>query len=444
MILPQLKKQLLQFSRFEKFPTFLVFFILGGSLLWVPPSLSQDIEQIEEEGRIFYQEETLLNGLAPYRTRLLEKGVHWEIEYFGDGFTHFREGQSSKQRYFGILGAELHIDTDPLVGWKDAQVYIFGTWQHGKAFQNIIGSVHDVSSIETKDNLNLMQFWFEQRFMKDRLALLLGLYDIANDFDYREASQLFVNGAFGTGVDLTSSGQLGVPTYPLTALAIRLKAKISDDFYYLGAITDGVPSNPGQPRGTQVLLDQDDGFLIMNEIGYKTIGPHLGLNKVGFGSFIFTQDINDQTKVDNAGRPIRHNGTEGYYLFAEGTLYLESEKSREGLFTFVRLGRPDTDVNPLSWYFDTGLVYAGLLPGRERDILGVGLSILYFNDGFKQSRLAQGQRVEDPEYLVEVTYHIQVRPGLFIQPDIQILLNPADRPDARDALSVGMRFGVFL
>jgi len=305
--------------------------------------------------------------------------------------------------------------------------------------------VHDVSNIEARNDLLLMQLWYDLHFFEERLSVLFGIYDIANEFDFRHSAQLFVNGAFGTGTDLTESADKGVPTYPLTALGIRLKLQLHPNFYFLTAFMDGVPNDPNEKSGTRVVLDADDeGFLSINEIGYQSVRPQWGLNKIGLGAWLFTRRYPDLVLLDSAGNPVKHSGTQGVYAFAEGTLYQEAPGSPQGLQSFVRVGFSDKDVNSIATYLDGGLVYTGLLPGRSADEFGVAISTLIFADKFKQQQQARGIPTDDPETLLEVTYKAFVMPGFYLQPDFQYVFNPVLRAGATDTLSVGLRFGINL
>jgi len=109
-----LHKQLPKYTCFQNVRTSFTWFCLAGALLFAQPSLAQHLEKYETEGQIYYEEQTLTGDWNGFRSRLHGHGIHWEIEYFGDTLTHFREGQDTKLRYFGVLASELHIDTDRL------------------------------------------------------------------------------------------------------------------------------------------------------------------------------------------------------------------------------------------------------------------------------------------------------------------------------------------
>ncbi|MCF8720957.1 carbohydrate porin [Nitrospina gracilis] len=416
--------------------------ILVGLLL--PPLLfAQDLDGLDRHGNISLRRETITGNWGGLRTELLDRGIYFRGGYMGELFHMDRRHRNSQTRYFGYLDFELHANLQQLLDGPDGHFFFYATLLHGNRFQPFIGSVHDLSNIEGRSNLLLMQAWYDQHFFQRRMAILVGIYDIANEFDYRESAQVFLNGAFGTGVDLTESGIAGVPTYPLTTLGMRLRINPTPNWYYRGAVLDGVPGDPQNPRGTRVVLDADDeGVLFMNEVGYESARPRLGLNKAGIGSWWYTKRFPDLVETNASGNPATHTGTQGLYLFAEGTFYLEYPRSKQGLRGFARLGFSDQDVNALSTYFDAGLEYTGLFPGRDKDKAGIGISYLFFGDKYKQRQRAADIVIDDPEVLVEATYKIRVQPGVFLQPDVQYVFNPVARAGAVNTLSVGFRFGL--
>ena len=64
-------------------------------------------------------------------------------------------------------------------------------------------------------------------------------------------------------------GENGPPVFPLGALAGRLKLTSPDENFYLqAAVTDGVPGDVDNPRGTHIKLGRGEGTLSIVELGY--------------------------------------------------------------------------------------------------------------------------------------------------------------------------------
>ena len=99
----------------------------------------------------------------------------------------------------------------------------------------------------------------------------------------------------------------------------------------------------------------------------------------------------------------RHRGNYGAYALGEQMVFREGgPENGQGLTVFAALTvAPDQNINTLPWFAGTGLVYRGLLPGREEDTSGLAV----FYGGF--SRHLPGQTYE---MVLEWTYAIALTP----------------------------------
>ncbi len=81
--------------------------------------------------------------------------------------------------------------------------------------------------------------------------------------------------------------------------------------------------------------------------------------------------------------------------------------------------------------FVAGLIYAGLIPCRDGDVLGAG---------YAWTELYQGGT--NQEAVFELFYKAELTPRVSIQPDLQYIVTPSGIH--RDALAMGVRFQVTL
>jgi porin len=139
----------------------------------------------------------------------------------------------------------------------------------------------------------------------------------------------------------------------------------------------------------------------------------------------------------------RRHGNYGFYLHADQMLYRESGTADEG-FTpfFVVTWQPD-DVNEMPFFIDAGLTYKGLIPGRGDDIAGIGYAYGKWSRQLGKYETDSGGTRQKYEMVVEATYKIAVNKWLYLQPDLQYIINPhGGDKDIDDALVVGARVGV--
>jgi porin len=114
-------------------------------------------------------------------------------------------------------------------------------------------------------------------------------------------------------------------------------------------------------------------------------------------------------------------------------VYNEPEDSSQGIGLFGRFGWSTGEANLVETFYSLGLSATGLIPRRDRDVLGLGYYYLDLSDGVRQYGLSAEQGAE-------LFYNIEVTPWLHITPDLQVIIDPAAGFQNRDvALVYGLR-----
>ena len=397
-----------------------------------------------------------------------EKGILFETINTLDVLSNVSGGLRRGTAVAGDFDMLLTIDGRRLLGWKGATVFLYGLGLYGENPSENVGDFQAVSSIAAPNTWKLFEFWYQQNFMDKRFSILAGLYDVTSEFDViRASSELFLNSSFGTGGEFAASGRNGPSTFPNTSLGIRGQAFITDSLAFRATVTDGVPGDPDNQRGTQVILDADDGIFGVGELAYyiNKVRPkeedrrgvieerpfRLVFQRVGraapveydgkyaLGFWGYSTSLNDLSEVDSQGNPIVRNGTYGFYALAEQNVFLEDLREYQGLTLFARVGWADPHVNRFSQYYGGGFVYKGLIPGRDLDDFGFGVASTILGGDSRRALQKTGQSVDDEEVALEFTYAINLSPNLVIQPDLQYIINPDTNPSIPNALVLGAR-----
>ena len=86
-----------------------------------------------------------------------------------------------------------------------------------------------------------------------------------------------------------------------------------------------------------------------------------------------------------------------------------------------------SDRNLIDAYFDGGIAYNGLIPGRPHDTAGLDFAYGHISAPVTRSDLALGAAplIRDYQATIEATYQIAVAPGFTVQPDFQYIVHPA-------------------
>lgn len=138
------------------------------------------------------------------------------------------------------------------------------------------------------------------------------------------------------------------------------------------------------------------------------------------------------------------HGTWGAYVLGQQMLYSENSNYTEGLSAYAALSYGPEDLNKITFMAAGGLSYQGALPGRPLDIFAFNFAYGLFSDDLNEFNRDNGDPVQDYELVLELNYRVQIAHWLYLQPDLQVVINPDGRKDVDDALVLGFAVGTVL
>ena len=117
-------------------------------------------------------------------------------------------------------------------------------------------------------------------------------------------------------------------------------------------------------------------------------------------------------------------------------LWRETDRpdNEQGVGAFARFGFADEEVNEVKGFWSLGCQYRGLIPGRDKDVLAVGVAQGGLSD--------DAAFTADHETAVELYYDAEIAPWLRMGLDLQYVANPGGDSDVKDAVVVGLRVQV--
>jgi porin len=413
------------------------------------------------------------------REKLEEKGISFEAVYVGDMISNLAGGLRRKTTYLGNLDLSLTIDLDKTGLIPGGKLYVSGNDTHGgKPTAKYVGDLQGVDNIEAPAAMRLYEYWYEQSFWGDKVSVLAGVQGLDSEFAISEHGALYLNSSFGTPPDLSANAPMSM--FPYAGLASRIKIKPHEQVEFLAGIYEGDPSDNGKNiHGVDYRISSSQGLMLIFEGAYHqrvrwndTMEPLRG--SVKFGSWIHTNDTDHLLVADDAGNPVRRRNNYGFYGLIDQMIFREkkskpgSETSKlwtpthvvegeeQGLGIFLQFGGAPSDRNLVAYYFGAGLNYTGLIPKRDKDILGVAVANAFMS---RKARKARGEEIDafdptDPdagpqpgqlmanESTLEITYRIQLHERLALQPDYQVVFNPSGEKNIKTAHVFGLRFEV--
>jgi porin len=407
-----------------------------------------------------WQRDKLTGDWGGARTQLSQRGVDFTFNEIGETvgvLGGIRQGVSFEHRF------ELSIDTDldKLLGWSGASAhttfYQIGH-AHGLPAADFTGSIADPSFIEALPATRLFTAWFQQNF-GDKISVRLGQIAADDEFLISQTSANLINSTFGYAALLAADQLQGGPVYPLATPGIRLQLKPTDEIAILSAVFSGAPAGadciglPQQCNRYGTTFSTSGGALWMEEVQY---GINQGKDAKGMpaiyklGGWYATTSFPDVhlglsaagTQVSLASpasvSPLRHQGNFGIYGVVDRTIW-RAQKGAQSLNTFFRAGASPSDRNLVASYVDAGLGLKAPLPGRDDDVLTLGVAYSRISPDAAaldtETQLLTGGffPVRDQEILIELNYLLQLAPWWTLQADLQQFIHPGGH--VRDPLN---------
>lgn len=126
-----------------------------------------------------------------------------------------------------------------------------------------------------------------------------------------------------------------------------------------------------------------------------------------------------------------------YLAYAlEQTLWRDESVPGRAFGLFGQAAISDGNPNPIGWSALLGVGGTGVIPGRERDRLGLGLFCLGFSDRLKEGLYSVGIPIRN-EAGIEAFYNLAVTPWLYVTGDILLIRPPQTGGDT--AVIAGVR-----
>lgn len=379
----------------------------------------------------------------------------WVIEpaftYTGDVFANMAGGVDQGIRYLENVDLSLDFNSTGKAAVPNTRIFLYGIGNRGGNLTELVGDAQVINNIEAENSWRLYEAWAQKIWPEQGISLLAGLYDLNAEFDVINTATFFINSSHGIGAEYGASGLTGPSIFPLTSVGLRLKAALGKRLYFKAAVLDGVPSDPGNTRGTKVYFREDDGLLISGEMSLfsnersdtwnmsdedarKSIldrGTGAGYRtKYAVGAWVYTrtpgalpQEVQDETNW-------------GVYAFAETNILQEWGDEDQGLDGYVRIGTANSDINPIGWYAGAGAVYTGLFEGAEKD--KTGLAIAWAGEGYRSPAM-QSPFDEQSELNIELSHLKSLNSHLSIQGDLQYIVQPGMSSRYSNAFAGGFR-----
>lgn len=299
-----------------------------------------------------------------------------------------------------------------------------------------VGDVQGIDNIEAVNAFRLFELWLQSQWAGGTYGVKFGFTDLNVDFDTQQVAALFVNSSDGVGAEFGHSGLNGPSIYPTTTLALTGFYKPGDPWTLRAGVFNGLAGSDSHPSDFVALhISARTGALLVAQAEHAS-GSGM---RTYIGGWIYTTDVDALHLIDAKGNPPFRARMRGAYGLIEGQI--TAGAGGRSLSGWVRAGLGDPVVERISGYVGGGLVATGLFKGRREDQSGISINHAIVDQPGLPPGAGPAKRAETA---IELTYRVQVRDWLAVQPDLQYVHLPNGNPSIPSALVLGVRLSVNL
>ncbi len=377
---------------------------------------------------------TLTGDWEGRRVALERRGVTVNV-YLNNQFHSVVKGgldTNGSGRNSASMDAFVTADLGKLGLLDDADVLLHLQSNWGAGVNSRMGALYDVNDDADGDlGLHVAQLWYRQWFWQRKLSLTLGFLDFQTIID---------RNAFANSEDKQFWNQ-SLDNNPLVPLNIGLGASATFAPVKWWSLIVGVGDAQSvlYKPGFSTAFHDESWFVAYVENGFHVAiptprGPCAGNYRVGV-----VYDPRVRNVFPRSERDARRDGHDyGAYVSGDQMIFREGSKDEQGLGVFGRFGFRDAETNRVARFWSAGLMYRGLVPGRDEDVLGFGFSLARGGEEYR----ARVNRAFDNESVYELFYAVQVAPWLVVTPDVQYVDNPGAAGATGHAVAAGVRVRV--
>jgi porin len=406
---------------------------------------SQDSGQASLPASALFERETVTGEWLGGRPLLEDRGVSLFGSYTCEVWGNTTGGLKTGSVYTGLLDFGAEVDLEKLAGWSGGSVGTSWLWLSGRdASEDLVGNFLTISNIAGFNTLRMMELWFQQNFLEDKISLRLGNITADSEFLVSDYGGLFINAGFGWPALASMNMPGGGAAYPTGGLGARLALEPTDWLGFRSGVflTNLIPQNINR-AGFRWDLNSKQAVTWMNELCFSHGTGEGSQTLPGFvKAGMWLQTGAEANALDpESGLP-----NTGFYLLADQMLLPErgadGSISDEGLGAFAGLGFTPPGRNVVDFYLNAGVTYKGLIPSRDEDTCGLACGLASPSHGADADLRDEGLAPQAAEIVLEATYQCVIAPWCFVQPDIQYVINPGATSATGNALVLGARFSV--
>jgi porin len=383
----------------------------------------------------------LLGEWGGERSRLLQRGVRFDLQYISDILWNLKSEQKERAAVWSRVRGTVDIDFGALIEQPGLFFHATALWQGGGNLGAYLGLLTSPSGMSSANTFRLDSWWLEKRWLDERLTVRAGQF-AGQDFygaQHDAASFIFEPMGYALGnlftdfesFDPPSTPAIEVRTVPLPHVYVKSMVEAEDRNPFAHNPTGFVP----QFRGVPVSVSEI-GFTPGRKASSMRAFDNVETRKGYSGLYQFGASY-DPGKFMMPGSLKPVSGNYLLYWMASQALWRLDPKDAKGLDATFAYDWSPSDINRNNSMLTAGMRFNEPLPVRLHNTMSVG----YVQNRLSQRFVPPGSAPWKREHAVEFNTLVHVASMLF-QPVVQYYANVGGKTG--HALVFGFRVKVEL
>jgi len=370
----------------------------------------------------------LLADWGGERSRLLERGVKFDLHYVSDSLANLKSEQPERFASWNRFRGTVDIDFGKLTGVEGLYFHMTGLWQGGGNLGAYLGLLTSPSGMSSANTCRLDSWWLEKRWFDERLVIRAGQF-AAQDFygaQHYAASFIFEPMGYALGNLFSDFESFDPPSTP--AFEIRVAPL---DHFYIKSMVEAEDREPfahnstgfvPQFRGVPVSV-YEIGFTPGKKAASVRAFDNVASRKGYSGLYQFGASYNPG-KFTSPTSPTTRYGNYLMYWMAGQALWRVNPEGGRGLDGTFAYDWSPPDINRNNTMLTAGLRFNEPLPVKFHNTMSLG----YVRNSLSSQFLPAGAPPWKTEQGVEFNALLGVLPMLLFQPVVQYFANAGAGP----------------
>ncbi len=370
-------------------------------------------------------------GLRP---KLAEHGVTIATDYL-----QYVLGNPVGQKH-GVVQSEhfsvdLNWNLEKGYGLKGLEFHAGAVLITGQMLEDKTGNEFPLTLIYGQRTFIVNNVYIQQTALDGGLVLKAGRVMAGDDFIASPLHLKFISLAFDAQIALyANTPASGCPNATWGAFIKTALSKKVD--FRAGVYLANENAYQNKFHGLDLSFNAPGGAELITEIAYKVNHDGKGLPGVyKKGVFYFTGTYSRYFSEAN-------HGNYGTYISIDQKLFHKGPSRKQGLSGFLTLLFFPKDRNQFLFYSTGGLIYQGLIPGRDKDTTSIGIARGSYSSDLRKLQRLSAEPPQNFEALLELNYWCYVRPWFNVTPSMQYVINPKGL-GGKNALVLGLQSNIY-